>query len=391
MNYNFDEVINRKGTFSSKWDNVGARVGNPDALPMWVADSDFRCPQPVLDALSKHLEHGILGYTYLVPEFAKATQNWVFKRHGWEIDTSWVSSSSGIVPVLNTMVQAFTEPGDEVIIQQPVYYPFMNAIVDNGRVVSSNSLELKNGRYEINFDDLECRARNPKAKLMILCSPHNPVGRVFTKDELKRIGTICVKNNVVLVSDEIHSDLVFPGHKHIPMASVSPEIAANTVTAIAPSKTFNMAGLRTSGVIIPNQEIAKKLTAQFGKNRTVGLGILGLIGYIAAYDECSDYADQLVQYLYSNVDYLDGFLKAKTPKIKLVHPEGTYLMWLDCRELGLNNKELDDFVIHKSKVAVDSGYWFGCEGNGFMRMNIACPKATLKQGLEQIYAQYVKL
>ncbi len=391
MNYNFDEVINRKGTFSSKWDNVGARVGNPDALPMWVADSDFRCPQPVLSALTKHLDHGILGYTYLVPEFAKATQNWVFSRHGWKIETSWVSSSSGIVPVLNTMVQTFTEPGDEVIIQQPVYYPFVNAIVDNNRVVSSNSLQLENGRYEIDFDDLVRRARNPKAKLMILCNPHNPVGRVFTKDELKRMGEICIENHVILLSDEIHSDLVFPGHKHIPLASISPEISANTVTTIAPSKTFNMAGLRTSGVIISNDEIAKKLNAQFNKNKTVGLGILGLIGYIAAYNECADYADQLVEYLYSNVDYLGGFLKTKMPKIKLIRPEGTYLMWLDCRELGMNNKELDDFVIQKCRVAVDSGYWFGCEGNGFMRMNIACPNVTLRQGLEQIYSEYIKL
>ncbi len=391
MQYNFDEVIQRKNTQSSKWDNVGARVGNPDALPMWVADMDFRCPKPVVDAVRKRAEHEIYGYSYIAPEFRSSTISWIEKRHGWQLSPEWIVFSTGVVPVLNTMIQTFTEPGDEVIIQRPVYYPFINAVVDNHRVVSSNSLLYSGGTYSIDFEDLEKRAASPKAKIMILCNPHNPVGRVFTEDELSRMAEICLKNNVIMVSDEIHSDLIYTGHKHIPIASLSERFAENTVTCFAPSKTFNTAGLRSSGIVVPNQTIRKALEKQFARNRSLQQNIFGLPAYVAAYTECEDYLEQLLLYLENNVKYLDGFLKEHMPKIKLIKPEATFLMWLDCKELGLDNAGLADFLINKALVAVDRGDWFGPEGSGFARMNIACPRITLRQGLEQIEREYKKL
>ncbi len=391
MKYNFDEVIDRRNTGSSKWDNVGARVGNAAALPMWVADSDFRCPRPVIDAIIQRAEHGIYGYPFRDGKFAEVTKEWLYKRHGWNIETNWVTFSPGVVPSLNTIVQAFTLPGDEVIVQRPVYYPFFHAITDNGRTISSNTLLLKDGHYEIDFEDLEQRAKSQKAKLMILCNPHNPVGRVYTQEELRKIGTICLENGVLLAADEIHSDIVYQGYRHTPMASLGADIANITITAIAPSKTFNTAGLRASAIIVSNKELLKTLEAQFGKNRTSILSVFGLTAYVAAYTQCKDYLEQMIPYLWNNIEYLNAFLVEKMPKIKLVKPEGTYLLWLDCRELGITKEELDDFFIHKALVAVDRGYWFGDEGEGFMRINIACPLSIVKQALEQLHAKYLDL
>lgn len=391
MKYDFDEVINRKNTQSSKWDNVGTRVGNPDALPMWVADSDFRCPQPIVDAIKKRAEHEIYGYTYILPEFRDATIHWVLKRHGWHLKPEWIVFCTGVVPVLNTMIQAFTGPGDEVIIQRPVYHPFIHAIIDNNRVVSSNSLLCYKGKYSIDFSDLEKRAQSKKAKLMFLCNPHNPVGRVFTKEELVRIEEICLQNNIILISDEIHSDLIYEGHKHVSVASLNERYLSNTVTCFAPSKTFNVAGLRASGIVVPNPEIRRGLEKQFVRNRSVQQNIFGLPGYIAAYNECEDYLEQLICYLQCNVDFLDSFLKKNMPKIKLVYPEATYLMWMDCSELGLCSDELADFFINKSLVAINRGDMFGPEGASFARLNIACPRLTLKQALNQIQQQYKEL
>lgn len=391
MNYDFNEIIDRRNTQSSKWDNVGPRVGNPDALPMWVADSDFRCPKPVVDAVVKRAEHAVFGYPYVVPEFRSVTADWVQRRHGWKINPDWVIFSTGIVPVLNTMVQAFTQPGDEVIVQQPVYYPFMHAIEDNGRQVSPNSLIYRDGAYTVDFDDLEKRAENPKAKIMILCNPHNPVCRVYTRDELKKMADICLKNHVIMISDEIHSDLIYSGHKHTPVASIGKEYEQNTVTCYAPSKTFNIAGLRASGVVVPNDKIRKGLQEQFGRNRSIQQNVFAVPAYIAAYTQCEDYLEQEVRYLEENVKYLDGFLKENMPKIRLVKPQGTFLMWLDCTELGLKKDRLAEFFIQKAQVAIDRGDWFGNGGDGFARLNIACPRATLKLGLEKILSQYRKL
>jgi cystathionine beta-lyase len=357
---------------------------------MWVADTDFRCPQPVVDAVKSRAEHLIYGYPYVVPEFKRSTIDWIGRRHGWRLDPEWILFATGIVPVFNTMVQAFTEPGDEVIIQSPVYHPFGFAVVDNGRTISNNSLIYREGRYSIDFDDLDRRAASPRAKLLFLCNPHNPVGRVWTREELIRIGEICVANDVVLVSDEIHSDLMLFGSKHLPIAALDVRFANLTVSCYAPSKTFNTAGLRGSGIVVPNPEIRKKLELQFKKNRSIQQNVFAVPAYVAAYDECEDYVEQLLPYLERNVRFLDDFLRKKMPKISLVKPEATYLMWLDCTALGIRGDELADFFINESLVAVSRGDGFGVEGACFVRLNVGCPQATLKRALEQILAQYVR-
>lgn len=390
MQYNFDEIINRRHTQSSKWDNVGARVGNSDALPMWVADTDFRCPQPVVDVVKARAEHAVYGYPFVVPEFRTATTNWVKKRHGWEIDPNWVVFATGIVPVFNTMVQAFTRPGDEVIVQRPVYHPFGYSIEDNDRVISDNSLIYRDGRYTVDFEDLERRAANSKAKLFFLCNPHNPVGRVWTEEELRKMAEICLKHQIIMISDEIHSDLVLFGHRHIPISSLDERYQMNTVTCYAPSKTFNIAGLRGSGIVVPNPEIRKKLEAQFKRNRSIQQNVFAVPAYVAAYEECEDYLEQLLPYLEDNATYLEQFLKSHMPKIKLVAPEATYLMWLDCSETGLSGDALAHFFVQESKVAVSRGDGFGPQGADFVRLNIGCPRTTLEEGLQQILEQYRK-
>lgn len=391
MIYNFDEVINRKGTISSKWDDVGNRVGNPDALPMWVADMDFRCPQPVIDAMIRRAESGIYGYPYMIPKFKEVTRDWVGRRHGWNIDPNWVIFASSVIPALFNAVQAFTEPGDKVIIQRPVYYPFTYAIENNGRIVSSNSMVEAKGGYEVDFEDLEQRCSDPKAKMLLLCNPHNPLCKVYTKEELQLIGDICRRHNVIVFADEIHSDFIFKGHKHIPMASLSPEIADVTITAIAPSKTFNLAGMRTASLIISNPQLREIMSKKFNDNRSALIPTFGLDAYIAAYESGDEYVEQLVPYIEANAAFLDQYLKEHMPKIKLLPPQGTYLMWLDCRELEMNDEDLDNFFIYNAAVALDKGHWFGKEGSGFMRMNIACPRATLVEALKRIQSEYDKL
>lgn len=391
MHYDFDTIIERRNTQSSKWDNVGVRVGNPDALPMWVADTDFACPTPVVEAVIERAKHPVYGYTFVVPEFYDSTIRWIKKQHNWDIKKEWVVFATGVVPVMNTMIQEYTDEDDEVIIQQPVYHPFGFAINDNHRKLSCNKLIYKNGHYSMDFEDLERRAANPKAKLMIICNPHNPVGRVWTKEELERVADICMRNHVLMIVDEIHSDLIFKGYKHIPLASLKEEYAMNSVTCYAPSKTFNCAGLRGSGIIVPNPEIKARLEKRFKMNRAIQQNIFALPAYVAAYTKCDDYLEQLLPYLEHNVEYLDCFLKEHMPKIKLVKPEGTYLMWLDCSKLGLSADELADFFINKSLVAINRGDSFGEGGAQFTRLNIGCPKSRLQEALKRIENQYKKL
>lgn len=391
MIYDFNQMIDRHRTGSSKWDNVEARIGDAGALPMWTADMDFTCPQPVIDAVVERAKHPVYGYPYVTDEFAKAAGNWIKKRHGWELEPEWLVFATGIVPVFNTMIQAITEPGDKVIISRPVYHPMGFAIEDNDREISDNSLIYKDGRYTIDFEDLRRRAEDPGAKLMLVCSPHNPVGRVWTEEELYQISSICAENGVVIVCDEIHSDLMLYGNKHVPMGMLGTEMMKqNIITCFAPSKTFNCAGIRTSVIVAPNQELRRKLNKQFKKNRSIQQNIFAIPALKAAYTKCDDYLEQLLPYLESNVDYVRTYLKEKMPKIKMVEPEATYLLWLDCTELGINGDELADFVIHDCKVGVSRGDGFGPEGKNFIRLNIGCPIETLKQGLGQIYSQYQK-
>ena len=390
--YNFDEVINRKNTNSSKWDNVGARVGNPDAIPMWVADMDFRCPKEVVEAVVKKAEFGIYGYPVVPEKYKTVTADWLKKRHGWEVSTKDILYASSVIPAMFSVVQAFTDPGDKVLLQRPVYYPFSHSVEQQGRLVANSPLRLAGGRYEIDFESLEMCAADPAVKLMLLCNPHNPAGRVYTEEELKKIGEICCRNHVLIFSDEIHSDFIYGDNRHVPIASLSDEIAMNTVTAVAPSKTFNLAGMRSASLIIHNEKLRNAVADVLNRNRSALPSVLGIEAYIAAYEYGETYLEELLVYLQSNISFLDSFLKERMPKIKLIWPEGTYLMWLDCRDLKMDKEQLDEFFTWKAGVALDKGFWFGeSEGSGFMRMNIACPRETLEKALLQIEKEYLKL
>lgn len=388
--HNFDEMIERRNTDSSKWDNVGARIGNPDALAMWVADMDFRCPQPVVDAVVKKAAFGVYGYPVIPPRFQKVTVDWQKKRHNWDVSPEDVVYVTSVIPAMFTAVQAFTEPGDKVLLQRPVYYPFSHAVEQQGRIAENSPLRLENGHYTIDFEDLARRAADPAVKLMLLCNPHNPVGRVFTRDELTKIGEICLRHNVIIFCDEIHADFVYEDHCHVPFASIREDFADRAITAVAPSKTFNLAGMRSGAMIIQNPTLRRQIADVLNRNRSALPSMLGLEAYMAAYEYGEPYLEELLAYLQKNVSALDDFLCAHMPKIHLIKPEGTYLMWLDCRELGLDNDALDHFFTWEAAVALDKGFWFGREGSGFMRMNIACPRERLLQALQAIKTAYDK-
>lgn len=388
MKYNFDESINRLQTNSVKWDEVENLFGDKEMLPMWVADMDFKAPQPVIDALQQRVEHGIYGYTTRPNSYYEATVGWMKRRHNWTIEKDWICFSPGVVPALHIIVQTFTKPGDKILIQQPVYYPFMSVIEKNGREVVNNPLRYEDGRYFMDFDDLEKKI-NPSVKMIILSNPHNPVGRVWTKDELKMLGEICLKHNILVVSDEIHFDLVFKGNVHIPFASISKEFAEHSITCTAPSKTFNLAGLKTSNIIIPNKEYRESFNKAVEDAFLSMTNTFGVTALIAAYEEGDEWLDQLIDYLKGNLDFLKEYIKSNIPEVKVVEPEATYLVWLDCRELGLDAKELERVIQKQGKVAFDEGYIFGKEGEGFTRINIACPRTLLEEGLKR-FSQALK-
>ncbi len=383
--YNFDEIIPRENTDCVKYDIRKLYFGSEDVLPMWVADMDFRSPDFIVDALKTRLEHEILGYTFRGKGFNQAIMHWMEKRHKWKIRKDWISFSPGVVPAVNMLVLALSNPGDKIIVQPPVYFPFFSAIQNNDRVKIENPLKLENGRLNIDFDDLAVKAKD--AKMLIISHPHNPGGSVWTKEELSRIGEICVENEVIIISDEIHSDLIFPKYKHIPLASLSDEIARQTITCNAPSKTFNLAGLATSFLIISNKEILDKYNALLNDKLHVGMGnLFGTIAIEAAYHHGEEWLEQLLDYVWENVEYVADFCEKYIPQIKIIKPESTYMIWLDCRELRLEGDALKDFFINKAKLGLNDGQQFGTGGEGFMRINVACPKATVEQAMEQLRA-----
>ena len=383
MRYDFDKVIDRKNTNSAKWDLVKELHGDRDVLPMWVADMDFKSPQPVIEALKKLVEHGIFGYVKRPQSCNEAIIDWVEERHGWKIKKEWLTYSPGVVTALNICTLALTQPGDKIIVQPPVYYPFFRVILNNGRQIVNNPLNFQGGRYVMDFDDLEKRVGS-RTRLMIISSPHNPVGRIWTREELTRLGDFCIKNDIILVSDEVHSDLVFRGYKNIPTASISERISQQTITCIAPSKTFNLAGLKTSVAIIPNPRVRKNYTNML-QNLAIGMdNTFGLVAMETSYRHGREWLDQLLEYLEGNLEFTITYFREKIPRIKIIRPEATYLLWLDCRELGLDDKALNSFMIEKAKMWMDDGPMFGIGGEGFQRMNIACPRATLEEGLKRI-------
>ena len=381
--YNFDEIIDRSNTDCVKYDFTKPFFKTDDILPMWVADMDFKTPDFIIDAIKERLNHEILGYTVRTESFNDAISAWMLKQHGWKIEKEWVSFSPGVVPALNMLVMALTEPGDKIMVQPPVYFPFFYAIENNKRIKVDNPLTLKNGRLAMDFDDMRKKIKG--VKMLLLCHPHNPGGSVWTKEELKTLAEICIEEKVLVVSDEIHSDLVFKPHKHIPLASVSEGIAAQTITCNAPSKTFNIAGLATSYLIITNKEILDKYNYVLNDQVHVNMGnIFGAIALRAAYSKGSDWLSQLLDYVWGNVIFAKDFIDENIPGIRPIVPESTYMMWLDCSGLGLSGDRLPAFFIKNAKLGLNDGRIFGQGGDGFMRLNLACPRAIVVKALTQL-------
>ncbi len=384
--WNFDIVIDRRNTDSIKWDSEFLKkyFKGEDLLPLWVADMDFPSPQPVIDALVTRAKHGIFGYSAPASEdYFNTVISWFTRRYGWSLDKNWIIYSPGVVPACNYIYQRFSKPGDKIIIQEPVYYPFARGITANGRIVESNQLQLEDNYYTINFTELEKQLKDPLSKILVLCSPHNPVGRVWKKEELKQIGELCIDNEVLVISDEIHCDLIYPGFKHIPFASLSKDFAQNSITTSAGTKTFNLAGLHYSNAIIPNEKLREDFKAQCTINAATIPNVFGGLALQVAYDQCEDWLEALIDYIVENFKYLQDYISEKLPDISVIPPEGTYLAWMDFRNYKLEEKTLQKKLI-EAKVALDSGYIFGAGGDGFERINIGCPRETLQEALVRI-------
>ena len=381
--YDFDKIVDRTGTESLKWVYPRKVLKIEDAIPMWVADMDFEAPPAVVEAISRRAAHGIYGYPLVPPSFWQVAIDWLRRRHGWQVEKSWMAKTPGIVPALNYAVRAFSKPGDGVIIQTPVYFPFYHAVENNGRRVIRNPLRFDGRRYVMDLDDLRAKIDAP-GQMLILCSPHNPVGRVWTLEELEALSRIAVERDLLIVSDEIHHDLVYQGHTHHVLASLSPELAQQAITCIAPSKTFNIPGLSTAVVIAPNPDLLKKFEDE-AERAGFELGqVFGIVGFEAAYAHGEDWLDELLPYLEANVDFLEKFLTERIPKVRLIRPEGTYLALLDCRGLGIEPSALNEFFLKKARVYFSDGAAFGDEIEGFVRINFACPRAILREALERI-------
>jgi len=383
MTYDFDKIILRENTSCVKYDLRKEFFGTASVVPLWVADMDFETPDFIRDAVIKRASHPVYGYTFRSDSFQRSIINWMGKRHNWEIKKEWVAFSPGVVPALNMAVMAFTSPGDKVIVQPPVYFPFFTAVKNHGRQLVYNQLSEKNGRYEMDFDDLEQKI-DEKTKLLLLCHPHNPVGRLWSRTELETLVEICTRKNILIVSDEIHSDLMLKGNVHVPLASLSQQAADISLTCIAPSKTFNLAGLATSALIIPN-EAHRKVYEKILDDLHVGMGnLFGITSLEAAYDGGEEWLGQLLAYLDQNLELLNNFIFTRIPGIKVVPAEATYLIWLDFRGLGLKGKELKEFVIQKAGIGLNDGPSFGPGGDGFQRINIALPRKILTEALEKL-------
>ena len=381
--WNFDEPAGREGTDCIKYDRREETFGVKDIIPMWVADMDFNTPDFVVESLQKRLEHQIYGYSFRSSEYFQSMINWIKTRHNWTVEKEWISFSPGIVPALNFCTLAFTQPGDSIIVQPPVYFPFFSAAESHGRNLIYNRLTESEGKWNMDYNSL-IAGIDSKTKMIIISNPHNPVGRVWTPEELNNLADICLKNNILIISDEIHCDLVLPGFTHTPMASLSEKIAENTVTLIAPSKTFNLAGLSTSSVIIKNPVLRKSFN-RIVDNLHVGNGnIFGNTASIAAYANGHKWLDALLDYIDNNIEFVKDYCGKMIPEIIPVQPEATYMIWLDCRRFGMSGKDLQNFFVHKAGVGMNEGSTFGPGGEGFMRMNIGTTHQTVMKAMEQI-------
>ncbi len=381
--WNFDEIIDRNNTNSVKYDLRTLKFGKENIIPMWVADMDFKTPPFIVDAVKKRAAHEIYGYTIRGNGFYESIIRWMKYKHEWNVKKNWISFSPGVVPALSAAVLAFTSPGDKIIVQPPVYFPFYSSIQNFGRQISYNQLKEANGYYSIDFDDLE-RQIDERTRMLMFCSPHNPVGRVWTKEELERLGNLCVKHDLLIVSDEIHSDLFFEPNKHIPFASISKEISARTISAFAPSKTFNVAGLSTSAIIIENPKLKKRFDNFMQDMHISGGNIFGAVALEAAYTHGDKWLAELMIYLQKNAELVKQFTEKPNIKIKMQMPESTYLLWLDFREYGLPEEKINELIVQKAEIGFNPGSIFGPGGEGFQRMNIACPQNVLKKALNNL-------
>lgn len=380
----FEQNIDRRNTDSVKWEYTKEVFKTEqDVLPMWVADMDFRPPKAVTDALQSRVEHGVFGYTFVGDTVNEAIVTWMNKRHDWTIEKEWIQFSPGVVPSMGKIIQALTDPGDKVLVQSPVYPPFFSMVKSNNRVVEDCPLVKSDLQYDIDFDAFE-QSLKKGVKLFFLCHPHNPIGRVWRKDELQKIAELCLANDVIIVSDEIHSDLILKPHKHIPIASLSPEISQQTITLVAPSKTFNLAGLQSSAIISSNKSFRKKITTIDQQQGAFTLNLFGIIAMEAAYRHGEEWLEELITYIERNIATVKDFLAEHLPELSLVEPEATYLLWIDCRKLNLSDTKLNHLFVEEGKIGFNPGSSFGNGGEGFVRMNVACPHSTVQEGLKRM-------
>lgn len=384
----FDKITDRTGTNAIKYDLAEARNKPKDAISLWVADMDFPTAPCVQKAIAEKAAHGIFGYSRPDSRYYAALKKWFKERHNYNIQDEWVVNTPGVCFALATAIRAFTKEGESVLVQKPVYYPFFNMIKNLSRKVVNSPLELKNGHYEINFQDFEDKIVSEKVKMFILCSPHNPGGRVWKKEELLRISEICLEHNVLVVSDEIHSDITFEGHTHTVYGTLSPAAAENSIICTAPSKSFNLAGLQFSNIIIPCAKLRVDFLRELDRTGYDEPSLMGIVAATAAYSEGAEWFDEAKSYIWKNIQFAKKYIEENCPKIKVIVPEGTYLLWLDFSGLGLTDKEINGRILNNAKVWLDSGSMFGTEGEKFQRINCATPRAILKEALERICARF---
>lgn len=383
MKYNFDKKIDRKNTDSIKWNNLKDAYGSEDLLPMWVADMDFESPKEVIDALKDRVEHGVFGYPFIGEEVYRSIINWIKKRYNWDIKKEWIVFTPGVVAGLNIAIKEIGKEGDNVVVQTPVYPPFFRAVENHNRELRLNPIKVDGEKFLIDFEDLEEKI-DKKSKIMMLCNPHNPVGRAWKREELDRLGEICIKNDMKIISDEIHADLTLEGVRHIPIASVSEELANRTITLLSPSKTFNIAGLFTSIAIIPNKELREIFTRSLEKMEIGHVSIFGSLALEAAYSKGEEWLNQALIYIEENIDFAIGYIQKEIPQVKVSKPDATYLLWLDFRALGKTSDEINEALLKIGKIILNDGRPYGQGGEGYFRINIGCPRSRVEEGLERI-------
>ncbi len=383
LKYDFNQVLDRKDSNSIKWNMGKMEYGTDDILPMWVADMDFKVADEILNALREPTDHGIIGYDLLPDSFFNSIINWIYNKYKWNVEKEWISFIPGIVPGISVATNAFTKEDDEILIQPPVYHPFYRVAENNGRKIVENPLKLNNEKYDMDFQDMKDKITE-RTKLAVLCSPHNPVGRVWTRDDLEEFGNTCIDKGLIIVSDEIHCDLTFKGHEHIPTAAISEDLAMNTITLMAPSKSFNIPGLFASVAIIPNKDIRNKFNKKLEQLELTHANTFSVAGFTAAYNHGGQWLEQALKYMEENADYAVEFINENIKGVKTYKPEGTYLLWLDFNELAKTPEELNNLLIEKGKVMLNNGEMFGHGGQGFFRLNIGCPRKTLEDGLKRI-------